>query len=79
MTEETPETNDEGPARFEDVIERLDGLVERLESGGLSLDEALKVYEEGVGLARAGNQLLEGAERRIEELQKNLADDGADA
>ncbi len=62
--------------RFEDIIERLDQLVQRLESGGLSLDEALKVYEEGVGLARTGNQLLEGAENRIEELQKNLAADG---
>lgn len=69
MTEQTEE-------RFEDIIERLDQLVQRLESGGLSLDEALKVYEEGVGLARTGNQLLEGAENRIEELQKNLAADG---
>ncbi len=69
MTEQTEQ-------RFEDIIERLDHLVQRLESGGLSLDEALKVYEEGVGLARTGNQLLEGAENRIEELQKNLAADG---
>ena len=69
MTEQTDE-------RFEDIIERLDALVQRLESGGLSLDDALKVYEEGVGLARTGNQLLEGAENRIEELQKNLASDG---
>ena len=69
MTEQTEE-------RFEDIIERLDQLVQRLESGGLSLDEALKVYEDGVGLARTGNRLLEGAENRIEELQKNLAADG---
>ena len=69
MTEQTEE-------RFEDIIERLDALVQRLESGGLTLDDALKVYEEGVGLARTGNQLLEGAENRIEELQKNLASDG---
>ena len=70
--------SEEQPERFEDIIERLDGLVEKLESGGLSLDEALKVYEQGVGLARKGNALLEGAERRIEELQKNLASDGED-
>jgi exodeoxyribonuclease VII small subunit len=62
--------------RFEDVIGRLDTLVEKLESGGLSLEDALKVYEEGVTLARTGNHLLEGAERRIEELQKKLTDDG---
>ncbi len=71
MTEENTE-------RFEDVIGRLDALVETLESGGLSLEDALKVYEEGVGLARTGNRLLEGAEQRIEELQKKLSDDGDD-
>ncbi len=64
----------EAPPRFEDIIERLEGLVSELESGGLSLDEALKRYEEGVGLARQGNAMLEGAERRIEELQRNLAE-----
>ena len=56
---------------FEEVLETLEGLVQRLETGGLSLDMALKLYEEGVSLTRAGNQMLEGAERRIIELQKD--------
>jgi len=64
-------TEDKKP-EFEDVIQRLENLVNQLETGGLSLDAALKVYEEGVGLARTGNQLLEGAEKRITELQKTL-------
>ena len=57
---------------FEDVIQRLESLVKQLETGGLSLDAALKLYEEGVGLARIGNEMLEGAEMRITELQKTL-------
>ena len=59
--------------QFEDVILRLEKLVDSLESGGLSLDKALEVYEEGVHLARTGNAMLEGAERRIEELQASLS------
>jgi exodeoxyribonuclease VII small subunit len=59
--------------KFEDVILRLEKLVESLETGGLSLDQALEVYEEGVHLARAGNEMLEGAEKRIDELQASLS------
>ena len=57
---------------FEDVLQKLESLVQRLEAGGLPLDEALKLYEDGVRLARSGNTLLEGAENRVEELQATL-------
>lgn len=60
--------------RFEDVVGRLEHVVQQLEGGELSLDAALALYQEGVTLARAGHQLLEGAERRVEELQKMLAE-----
>jgi exodeoxyribonuclease VII small subunit len=45
-------------------------VVRRLESGNLPLEDALKAYEEGVGLARRGHGLLEQAERRVEVLIK---------
>ena len=63
--------SEENAPVFENVLEKLEDLVQRLETGGLSLDEALKLYEEGVALTRVGNQLLEGVERRIIELQKD--------
>lgn len=63
----------ETPPRFEQIVEDLQALVARLEAGNLPLDEALDLYERGVALAREGNRLLEGAERRVEELQKSLA------
>lgn len=59
--------------RFEALVDELDGLVQRLESGELALDEALALYERGVKLAVQGDTLLQGAERRVEELQKVLS------
>ena len=51
---------------FDAILLRLREVVKRLESGELSLEEALAVYEEGVGLARRGQQLLATAEKRVE-------------
>jgi exodeoxyribonuclease VII small subunit len=51
---------------FDAVLTRLRSVVERLETGQLGLEEALAVYEEGVGLARRGHQLLDAAEKKVE-------------
>jgi exodeoxyribonuclease VII small subunit len=51
---------------FDAVLARLREVVERLEGGNLSLEESLRVYEEGVGLARKGHELLDRAEKRVE-------------
>lgn len=50
---------------FEQALERLDGAVEALESGGLSLEESTRLYEEGIGLARLCSEALASAELRI--------------
>lgn len=55
--------DDEG---FDAVLARLRKVVERLETGNLSLEESLAAYEEGVGLAQKGHTLLDGAEKRVE-------------
>ena len=57
---------DSGELGFDTVLGRLREVVERLESGNLSLEESLTVYEEGVRLARRGHELLDGAEKRVE-------------
>ncbi len=51
---------------FDDILTRLRGVVGRLESGELSLEQSLQIYEEGVQLARRGQQLLATAEKRVE-------------
>jgi len=51
---------------FDQLLARLREVVTRLESGELSLEQSLQVYEEGVQLARRGQQLLASAEKRVE-------------
>ena len=53
---------------FEVALDRLEKIVDRLERGELELEEALRVFEEGVALTRQCAGQLEGAERRIEVL-----------
>jgi exodeoxyribonuclease VII small subunit len=57
--------------RFEDCLTRLDQIVGQLEAGTLSLEDSLKVFEEGIGLARHCAKYLADAERRIEVLAKD--------
>ncbi|WP_428772177.1 exodeoxyribonuclease VII small subunit [Vibrio sp.] len=56
---------------FEATLEELDGLVEQLENGELALDDALKNFERGIALARAGQAKLHDAEQRISILLQN--------
>jgi exodeoxyribonuclease VII small subunit len=55
---------------FEQAIERLEGLVERLEDGELDLEASLAAFEEGVALSKGCAGQLDAAERRIEILVK---------
>ncbi len=56
---------------FEATIEELDTLVEQLETGDLSLDDALKKFERGIALARSGQVKLTEAEQRVSILLQN--------
>jgi len=53
-------------AGFDQVLERLKALVDKLEHGTLTLEEALRTFEEGVALARRGHAILDAAEKRVE-------------
>jgi exodeoxyribonuclease VII small subunit len=53
-------------ANFEEKLTSLEAVVERLERGDLSLDESVKLFEEGVKLSNACKQELEQAEGRIQ-------------
>lgn len=58
----------ESESRYEEIVQRLSKVVEKLEGGGLSLEESIAAFEEGIRLARAGAQKLEEAERKVEVL-----------
>lgn len=55
---------------FERSLARLEEVVRKLESPQLSLDEAMRLFEEGVGLSRECQKQLEEAEGRVEILLK---------
>ena len=57
--------------KFESALEKLEEIVKKLEGGDLSLDDSLKMFEEGVKLARVCSTRLAAAERRIEVLMKD--------
>ena len=57
--------------KFEDALHRLERIVDQLEGGHLALEESLKVFEEGVGLARHCARYLDEAEKRIELLTRD--------
>ena len=54
--------------KYEDIVARLAKVVERLEGGGLSLEESIAAFEEVIKLARAGAAKLEESERKVEVL-----------
>jgi exodeoxyribonuclease VII small subunit len=55
---------------FEKSLARLEEVVKRMEGLDLSLDEAMKLFEEGVTLSRECQKQLEEAEGRVEILLK---------
>lgn len=57
---------------FEKAIEKLEKIVADLESGEVSLEEALKKYEEGVRLSQVCQERLSQAEKKIEILTRGL-------
>ena len=62
----------ENDLTFEQSLEELETLVDKLERGQLTLDESLDTFENGMKLARVCTQKLTKAERKIEKLiEKN--------
>jgi exodeoxyribonuclease VII small subunit len=56
---------------FESALTELEQVVDRLESGELSLEEALAAFEKGVGLVKYCNQKLNEVEKKVEILIKD--------
>ncbi len=79
----TPPANPEANApnavaQFEQSLDELETLVQRMEKGDLSLDESLAAYERGVGLYRRCQAALEQAELRVRLLADPLDPENAE-
>ncbi|HKA31686.1 MAG TPA: exodeoxyribonuclease VII small subunit [Candidatus Binatia bacterium] len=57
--------------KFETAMEELEKVVERLESGELSLEDSLAAFEDGIRLVKFCNQKLTEVEKKIELLMKD--------
>lgn len=56
--------------KFEEAMLKLEEIVRKLEGGDLTLEESIKVFEEGIRLSGLCSRKLDEAERRIEVLLK---------
>lgn len=59
---------------FEQALDQLSQNVKKLESTDLSLEDSLQCFEDGVRLTRVCQELLSGAEQKVEVLMKAQAD-----
>jgi len=53
---------------FEDAYQQLEGIVTKLESGELNLEDSVKLFERGRELSAHCQQILDGAELRVNQL-----------
>jgi exodeoxyribonuclease VII small subunit len=65
-----------GKVQYDEVVKRLEGIVQSLEGGELTLEDSLERFAEGINLVKQGEVLLSDAEKRIEQL---LTEDGQTA
>ena len=73
MSAEQPTSGDQTP-QFETVFSELQDIVRSLETGDLTLDESIRAFEKGMGLADACKALLHQAELKITTLQRGFAE-----
>ncbi|MBM3956446.1 MAG: exodeoxyribonuclease VII small subunit [Gemmatimonadetes bacterium] len=59
---------------FEEAFSKLEEIVRRLEDGKLSLDEATRLFEDGMRMAKRCNELLSSAELKVSRLQREFAE-----
>ncbi|MFC1906089.1 exodeoxyribonuclease VII small subunit [Chloroflexota bacterium] len=57
---------------FEELLNRLEDVASKLAAGGLSLNESLALFEEGMQLSKKCNELLDSAELKIQKLKDSF-------
>jgi len=62
--------------RFEELLKELTQVVEPLERGNLSLDEAVAQYARGTELLKAAQKVLDSAQARLEVMMGVMSEDG---
>jgi len=60
-----------GEVKFEKAIQRLEKIVDDLETGELDIDKSLEIFEEGIKMSRVCSKKLSEAEAKIEKLTRD--------
>lgn len=55
---------------FEEALKKLESIVEQLEDENITLEDSVKLYEEGVKMSKFCTEILEQAELRIEQVNE---------
>lgn len=66
-----PSPNTDKEPSFEQSIDKLEDLIEQIESGEIGLEQAIAQYEQGQSLIKRCRGILDKAERRITELTQD--------
>jgi len=61
--------------KYTEAMKRIEDIVSELESGGLSLNETLKMFEEGSDLLKRCREEIEQAEKKIDDLRLSDEED----
>jgi len=64
--------------RYEDLVDRLEELVEQIESGELDLEQSIRGYEEGTALIKRARAILDRAEQRVAAIEPDDEDNNQD-
>jgi len=57
---------------FEELLNKLEDIAGKLDAGGLSLNESLTLFEEGMQLSKKCSELLDSAELKIQKLKDSF-------
>lgn len=55
---------------FEDALRQLESIVEQLENQEITLEDSVKLYEQGIELSKLCNNVLNNAELRIQQVNE---------
>jgi exodeoxyribonuclease VII small subunit len=61
--------------KFETALTELEGIVGRLDSDDLPLEDSLELFEKGIKLSRVCSKKLAEAQKKVDRLLKELAED----
>jgi exodeoxyribonuclease VII small subunit len=64
-------SNDLSKLSFEQAIKKLTDIVSKIEDGQISLEQSLSQYEQGMELIKHCREILQKAEKKIEEISKD--------